>query len=123
MAVDAACAVYLTGSLPGVLATPGAFKTTGTGSVAIRVNAQGSALIYATYLPPASPAAIAIDAQGNAYITGSAGAREFPVTSKLPAEDPASPSITSDVFALKLSAARIPSSEAWPESFPAPYAE
>jgi uncharacterized protein (TIGR03437 family) len=114
LTVDAAGNAYLTGSSGEISTTPGAFRTSGFGPFAMKVNAQGSALIYATYLPAdadlasAHPRAIAVDASGNAYITGSANQRGFPATvNTLPAEqrDPGSSSTTTDdVFVLKLSA-------------------
>jgi uncharacterized protein (TIGR03437 family) len=109
LAVDAAGAAYLTGHAGSVTTTPGAFRTTGFGPFAMKVNAQGSALLYSTYLPQADsyasarPQAIAVDVQGNAHITGAADARGFPVTVQpLPSEtDERS---TDDVFLMKLSA-------------------
>ena len=47
------------------------------------LNASGSALIYSTYLGGSgddTATAIAIDGSGNAYITGQAGAPDFPTT-------------------------------------------
>jgi hypothetical protein len=44
-----------------------------------KLNAAGSALEYATFLPVA-PAGLAIDGAGSAYVTGSAGGAAFPST-------------------------------------------
>ena len=67
--------------------TPGAFQAdssqapwfpgTGSGNFLAKLNADGSALAYSTYLGGAS--ALSVDAAGNAYVTGAA-ARGFPVT-------------------------------------------
>src|SRR6202040_1804503 len=88
----------------------GAYKTSGFGPFAMKVNPQGSAVLYSTYLPgtdtnaSAHPTAIAVDGLGNAYITGGATATGFPYTiHTLPAEDPSiALSTTADVFVLKL---------------------
>jgi uncharacterized protein (TIGR03437 family) len=95
IAADSAGAVYLTGSTQGGFSlptTPGAFQTTtnGTSAFVAKLNATGSALVYATYLGGAnsevSGAAIAVDSQGDAYVTGNIEsgntnqAPTFPVT-------------------------------------------
>jgi uncharacterized protein (TIGR03437 family) len=79
--------------------TAGAFQTStstlfATGLVA-KLNAAGSALVYATYLGgTAGDAAysIAVDPAGNAYVTGSSQSADFPTTpgafqTKLPAQN------------------------------------
>jgi uncharacterized protein (TIGR03437 family) len=114
LAVDAAGNAYLTGS-GQITTTSGVYQTSGFGPFAMKVNPQGTALVYSTYLPgaaadtsSAAPVAVAVDASGNAYITGSADATTFPATvTGLPHEqpDPTDPSaITPDVFVVKLSA-------------------
>jgi Bacterial Ig-like domain (group 3)/Bacterial Ig domain/Beta-propeller repeat len=70
--------------------TAGAFQTrwkaTGIGSAnafVSKLNATGSALIYSTYVGGSTDdkaSAIAIDATGNAYITGVAASADFPTT-------------------------------------------
>ena len=47
-----------------------------------KINAEGSALIYSTYLGPSSTeaSAIAADSDGNAYIVGRTNSRNFPTT-------------------------------------------
>ena len=98
LAVDAAGNCYLTGyvrvgSFP---TTPGSFQSSfgrpdGYNAIAAKLNAQGSALVYSTYLKGDTPQpatelkfnegkAIAVDSQGNAYITGSTTATDFPTT-------------------------------------------
>ncbi len=69
--------------------TAGAYQTSSSekfSGVIAKLNAAGSALVYATYLDGADPLAIAVDSSGNAVITGSACASDcalgsgFPVT-------------------------------------------
>lgn len=67
--------------------TAGAFQTTGRGSTVfvVKLNPEGSALTYSTYLGNAPDLAsndgraIAVDAEGSAYVTGLA-ASSFPTT-------------------------------------------
>lgn len=95
IAVDAAGNAYITGSIftytPGVSTnfpvTPGAFQTTfGGGSqdgFMTKLNANGSALLYSTYLAGSAidiPRAVAVDAAGNAYLTGDTNSANFPTT-------------------------------------------
>jgi beta-propeller repeat-containing protein len=80
IAVDAGGNAYVTGRTfsADFPTTAGAFQTTfcesGTPFVT-KLDPTGSALVYSTFLGnPAGGAAIALDADGNAYVTGSAGA-------------------------------------------------
>lgn len=105
LAIDAAGNAYLTGS-GQVLTTPGVFSSSPAGGFVMKVNPQGTALVYSTYVS-AEPKAIAVDAAGDAYLTASAGAKGFPATvTNLPHEpfDPNEISATADVFVLKLNA-------------------
>jgi len=68
--------------------TPGAFQTVFGGvpndAFVTKLNADGSALVYSTYLGgdgSDSVSGIAIDAAGSAYVTGGTGSRNFPTTS------------------------------------------
>ena len=64
--------------------TPGAFETTFFGNSTAfvsKLNPAGSALVYSTFLGSASASGIAVDASGNAFVTGEVeDASEFPVT-------------------------------------------
>jgi uncharacterized protein (TIGR03437 family) len=91
LAVDTAGEVYIASANTGTLpfpTTPSAFQATppsfpnGSGVVA-KLNASGSALLYATYLSGNGltiPQGIAIDAAGDAFVVGFTQAADFPVT-------------------------------------------
>src|SRR2546428_1829274 len=84
IAVDAAGNAYVTGDANSsdFPTTPGAFQPTGGGPAFVtKLNATGSALAYSTYLGNGNgnAVAIAVDAAGNAYVTGIAGP-DFPTT-------------------------------------------
>src|SRR5437899_1332050 len=82
IAVDAAGNAYVTGDAdsPDFPTTAGAFQTTAVGPAFVtKLNATGSALAYSTYLGNGNASAIAVDAAGNAYVTGIAGP-DFPTT-------------------------------------------
>jgi uncharacterized protein (TIGR03437 family) len=88
IAIDPAGEVYIAGGAGASFPTmPGAFQSTppypgGTGVVA-KLNASGSALLYATYLSGnglTTPQGIAIDAAGDAFVAGYTQAADFPVT-------------------------------------------
>jgi hypothetical protein len=93
IAVDASGNAYVSGftNSGDFPVTPGAFQATSGGDAdafVIKLNATGSTLIYSTY--PGGSAAdgdfdggggnIAIDAAGNAYVTGHTTASDFPTT-------------------------------------------
>ncbi len=88
IAVDSSGALYITGQTASsnFPVTLGAFANTlkGTSDAFVtKLNAAGSALVYATYLGGAlddSGAAIALDSSGNAYVTGWTSSTNFPVT-------------------------------------------
>jgi hypothetical protein len=73
IAIDASGNAHVTGSTlsSDFPTTPGAFQTSPGGAFVTELNASGSALVYSTYLGGnGSGQAIAIDASGNAYVTG-----------------------------------------------------
>lgn len=96
IAVDASGNAYVTGGTRSTdfpTMTPVQAALMGVGDAFItKLNAEGSALAYSTYLggsidsfdngtsAPDSGQGIAVDASGNAYVTGSAGATDFPTT-------------------------------------------
>ncbi|MFE0565520.1 SBBP repeat-containing protein, partial [Priestia megaterium] len=89
IAVDAnGCHAYITGvtNSTNFPTTPCAFDTTLNGSndaFVTKLNSKGSNLIYSTYLGGTGSdlgIGIAIDAKGNAYITGQTSSLDFPVT-------------------------------------------
>jgi uncharacterized protein (TIGR03437 family) len=124
VAVDSAGEAYMTGNTNTIdlPTTAGAFLTNGTGAFVAKVNAAGSALAYLTYIsatnfvyaPNANPAniaaAIAVDAAGNAYLTGATFDPSFPATTgayQTTFGGPYQPGVNyplppTDVFALKL---------------------
>ena len=76
IAVDAAGGVYITGQTSG-----SDFPTSATawqkgiaigGAFIAKLAPAGNALVYSTYVVGATPSAIAVDAGGNAYVSGSA---------------------------------------------------
>ena len=95
IAVNASGIAYVAGDATEATfpTTPGAFQTTfpflspvvetGTGPVFItECNATGSALLFSTFLGGSegqSNGSIAIDAEGNAYVTGQTFAKDFPL--------------------------------------------
>jgi Beta-propeller repeat len=97
IAVDPAGNAYIAGNAggSGLPTTSGALLEDGVGAFVAKVNAAGGGLTYLTYLgsanyypPPVAPSsnpanvvyATAVDAQGNAYLSGSTSDPGFPVT-------------------------------------------
>jgi hypothetical protein len=89
IAVDAAGNAYVTGDTGSINfpTTPGAFNTTTNGQSAqafvTKLDPTGSTLVYSTYLGGsggASGTGIAVDSQGNAYVTGTTLSTDFPTT-------------------------------------------
>jgi hypothetical protein len=96
IAVDASGSAYVTGSAAqNFPTTPGAFQPTyslGRGcsplcphAFVTKLNASGSGLVYSTYLQGTDDfdpgSGIAVDASGDAYVTGSTLSLDFPTTS------------------------------------------
>ncbi len=108
IAVDASGNAYLTG-VTGSANFPaqGAFQSANAGSNDVfvtKINAAGTAIIYSTYLGGAGADqgnAIAIDSNGNAYITGSTASNNFPTLSPIQAANGGG----NDLFVTKLNAA------------------
>lgn len=90
IAVDSSGNTYIVGitQSPDFPATAGAFRRTGAaGNVSdvfvAKLNSTGSALVYATFIGGSDfdfGRAIAIDAAGNAYITGQTKSANYPTT-------------------------------------------
>src|SRR5262249_4479641 len=88
IAVDSSGNAYITGRAnTGFPTTSGAYDTSHNGgddAFVTKLNATGSALSYSTYLGGTQTDAgyaIAVDASGNAYVTGSTASGNFPTTS------------------------------------------
>jgi len=94
VAVDPSGAAYLAGNTDtnDLPTTPGALLAKGTGAFVAKVNPAGSAFTYLTYIGPTyyplspftNPAntanAIAVDADGHAYVAGATSDPKFPAT-------------------------------------------
>ena len=93
IAVDAGGNAYITGytSSTDFPTTPGAFQTsfagggttTGTDAFLTKMNATGSGLTYSSYLGGSDDDVgfgLALDASGNAYVTGYTASTNFPTT-------------------------------------------
>jgi hypothetical protein len=104
IAVDSAGSAYLTGQtcssdFPTALPLQASLKG-GCDAFVTKLNPAGTALVYSTYLGDGSDtgAGIAVDASGNAYLTGATSSPEFPTV------NPLQPSLkgTQNAFASKL---------------------
>jgi hypothetical protein len=114
IAIDGEGNAYISGTTNsnGFPTTPGAFQSTSHGlgndeAFVAKLNAAGSALVYSTYLGGSggeSAHKIAVDAKGNAYITGATGSDDFPVTPSA-FQTHKSGSSNSDAYVTKLNAA------------------
>jgi hypothetical protein len=90
IAVDGAGNTYVAGTTGSTdfPTTPGAFQTSLRGAelddvFVTKLNATGSALVYSTYLGGSffdDATGIAVDAAGNAYVTGGTSSNNFPTT-------------------------------------------
>ena len=94
IAVDSSGDAYVTGWTESVKfpTTAGAFKTSGAfiktenyGVFVTKFNAAGTALVYSTFLGGGFSSGIAVDSAGNAYVTGSTSATDFPTKNPLQA--------------------------------------
>ncbi len=94
IAVDNAGNAYLTGSTdaPDFPVTPGVFQTANTHPYGystgflLKLNPSGTGLVYSTFLGGTgptnedTPSGVAVDANGDAFVTGSTHSLDFPVT-------------------------------------------
>ena len=91
VAVDGTGEAFISGiAAPGFPTTPGSFQTMSVSQASndwapfvAKFNSAGSALEYCTYLSGSEideALAIAVDSNGNAFVAGQAGSRDFPVT-------------------------------------------
>jgi hypothetical protein len=111
--VDGEGNTYLTGSTTSndFPTTPNAFQTTPPGDTdafVTKLNPSGSGLVYSTYLGGLGELggddgySITADAQGNAYVSGVTGSRNFPVVNPFQADCRPGPPFCHDVFVSKL---------------------
>jgi uncharacterized protein (TIGR03437 family) len=114
VALDAAGNIYLAGrtlspNFPLRNALEAQPAPRGSGFL-VKLSPDGSRLIYSTYFGgvagPTSISALAVDADGNAYVTGNTSARDFPTTAGLPAASVSTGlAAVSGAFISKISAA------------------
>ena len=90
VSVDSQGNAYVTGTTDGTTfpTTAGSFKSTSTrsGAFVTKLNAAGTALVYSTYISgegTTNATSIAVDPSGNAHITGTTSARDFPIVNGL----------------------------------------
>jgi hypothetical protein len=114
IAADGSGNVYVTGEtysddFPGAATSPIQSTKNGSRDVFVaKIDAAGSAIIYATYLGGTgangqSGTAIAVDSSGNAYVTGLTGPTDFPISEN--AIQPYYGGGTYDAFVTKINAA------------------
>jgi uncharacterized protein (TIGR03437 family) len=99
--------VYVAGSTSGPFpVTPGAFQVTPqdpkSNTFVARLNASGSALIYATYIGSSGATSLTVDGAGNAYVAGGTSSAGFPTT---PGAFQNKPGGRADAFVAKVNAA------------------
>lgn len=111
IAVDSAGNAYVVGftSSPNFPTTPGVFQPNnggGADAFVTKLNAAGSALVYSSYLGGSNhelgTPAIALDAEGNVYISGSTLSIDFPVT---PGAFQTAPGGAGDAYVTKVNSA------------------
>jgi len=107
ISIDANCNAYITGYTysPDYPTTPGAYQTTFSYSdynynaFITKLNAAGNALVYSTFIGVGKSNSIAVDAYGNAYVTGNTSSPDYPTT---PGAFQTTKSVISDAFVTKL---------------------
>jgi hypothetical protein len=110
IAVDAAGNAYVAGLSYGDFpTTPGAFQPSYGGSDAFvtKVNGDGSALVYSTYLGGSTyddARGIAVDTDGSAYVTGNTNSIDFPITPDAFQTSFGGPENATDAFVTKVNA-------------------
>ncbi len=114
IAVDATGAAYVTGQTQSAdfPTTAGAFDTTFNGGFSnvfvTKLDANGSALVYSTYLGGSTrddASGIAVDATGAAYVVGTTSSNDFPTTTgAFDTSFRGGPAGGGDVFVTKLDA-------------------
>ena len=108
--VDAAGSAYITGltnstDFPLVHPFQAAFRGGRNDAIVAKLNPQGSALVYSTYLGGSGndeARSVAVDRDGNAYLTGYTESDDFPIASAFQASHGGG---SNDAFITKLSAA------------------
>ena len=122
IAVDGAGNSYIAGTTqsPDFPTTAGAFRRTGSAQnnsdvFVTKLNAAGTALVYSTFVGGSNLEfgnGIAIDASGNAYVTGTTKSSNFPITGgafdrsiNIPPNCPRCATDVTDGFVFKLNAA------------------
>jgi hypothetical protein len=94
LAVDSSGSAYIVGKCANASfpTTPNAFLTAppaGCNGTVSKLSADGSALVYSTYLGGTNPntlSAIALDSNGNAYVVGTVGGAGFPLVNPIQSE-------------------------------------
>jgi uncharacterized protein (TIGR03437 family) len=86
IAVDGAGSAYVAGNVPAVPAAPGSLRAGPLGLTdvfAAKLNPAGTAFVYTVFVGGSawdSAGGLALDAGGNAYLSGTTQSRDFPVT-------------------------------------------
>jgi uncharacterized protein (TIGR03437 family) len=108
LAVDAAGNIYLAGATNSpLLPLRNAMQSTPGPGFVVKFSPDGTQILYSTYFPEAIQA-LALDAAGNIYVTGTTDSAAFPVTAGLPAgtvTPPGTIEATSAAFVTKIAAA------------------
>src|ERR1022692_4726622 len=106
LALDASGNLYVAGSTSStLLPLRNALQSTPGPGFVVKFNPDATQLLYSTYFPGAIQA-LALDAAGNVYVTGTTYSADFPVTPGMPAgtvRGPGSINATSAAFITKIS--------------------